>query len=143
MSDADSVAFTVAFTDFDDAYTPGASVAAMFAAPAAAGVTQVAAFPPWSVATEHVVAPPHAESCVPLVADHPIVAPLTAVTPSAASTRTLTGFAACTPTGVVGFDPLIKTILSLSAAPYNSAPVIVVAAPLTGSLNEIFCHPSE
>ena len=45
MSEADSVALSVALTNGDEPYTPGARVAVMVAAPTAAGVSQVAASP--------------------------------------------------------------------------------------------------
>ena len=74
---------------------------------------------------------------------HPTVAPPTAVTPSLSSTRTLTGFAACTPTGVGGFAPFSNTMLSVAAAPYVSALVIVVDPPPRGSVTRMLCSPSE
>ena len=67
-----------------------------------------------------------AESCRLLVALQPTVAPETGVTPSAWSTRTITGLAACVATGVHGLSPLSKTMLSLAAAPMVSASVMVV-----------------
>src|SRR3954469_10114416 len=117
ISEDDCVALKVPLTDLDGEYTPGASVAVIIATPAAAGVSHVATFPFWSVMTEHAAAPPQAESCTPFVPLQPTVAPETGVTPSSATTRTLMGFAACTPTGVEGFAPLSNTILSLPAAP--------------------------
>ena len=66
---------------------------------------------------EHEEAPLQAESCRALVAVQPMVAPLTGVTPSAASTRTLTGFGACVPTGVDGLSPYSRTMVSVAAAP--------------------------
>src|ERR1700739_1515865 len=92
--------------------------------------------------TEHAEVPLHAESCTPFVPLQPTVAPPTGVTPSLANTRTQTGFAACTPTGVGGFAPISNTMLSVAAAPYVSAPVIVVDPPLTGSLTLMLCTPS-
>ena len=93
--------------------------------------------------TEHDEAPLHAESCTLLVPLQPIVAPLTGVTPSLVTTRMLTGLAACTPTGVDGFAPFNRIMLSLAAAPYVSAPVMIVYPPLTGSVTAMFCGPSE
>ena len=45
MSEDDCDALSVSLADFDDEYTPGASVAVMYAAPGADAVSQVAAFP--------------------------------------------------------------------------------------------------
>ena len=83
-----------------------------------------------------------AESCRLLLALQPMVAPLMGVTPSAARTRTLTGFAACTPTGVDGLSPPSRTMLSLAAAPKVRALVISEDAPLKGSVTVMFCGPS-
>src|SRR5580765_2612677 len=116
MSDTDWVALRLVTTDFEELYAPGAKVAVMVATPAVAGVSQVAAFPFRSLVTEPKEAPLHAENCNPLLALHLIVAPLTGVTPSAARTRTLAGFAACVPTGVDGFNPCWRMMLSLSGA---------------------------
>jgi hypothetical protein len=40
-----SIAFSVAITDFDGLYTPGARVAVMFATPTAIGISPVEAYP--------------------------------------------------------------------------------------------------
>jgi hypothetical protein len=86
--------------------------------PTAEGVSQVAARPLWSVVTVQEDAPLQTEKSGALLAVHPMVAPLTGVTPSAASTCTLTGFGACVPTGVEEFSPFpTSTIMSLAAAP--------------------------
>ena len=114
----------------------------MAAVPVAAGVTQVEAIPLSSLIAEQVEAPPQIESVAPLVVVHPTVAPSTGVTPSEASTRTVTGLVAWVPTGVGGFDPSSKTIRSVEAAPKVSTLVMMENAPLTGSLIVMVCAPS-
>jgi hypothetical protein len=109
----------------------------MVATPNAVGVSKVAASPLWSLVTEH-DDPPQVESCTPLLALHPMVAPLTGVTPSDVTTRTIIGLAACVPTGVEGLSPLSRTIVSLAAAPYVSTFVMVEDPPLAGSLSVMF-----
>src|SRR5512143_609644 len=81
-------------------YEAGASAAVMVLVPVAVGVTPVDAIPASSVSTEQLEAPAQVESVAPFVVDHAIVAPATAVTPSAATARTRIGFAASAPTGV-------------------------------------------
>src|SRR5882762_9063958 len=114
----------------------------MVATPVAPGVTQVTAAPPSSLVVLHDKAPPQAERVALLVVLHPMVAPLTGVTPSDATTRTRTGLVACTPTGVRGFNPEISNRLSVAAEPYVTALVMVEKAPLTGSLIVMLCGPS-
>src|SRR5882762_3331083 len=114
----------------------------MVATPVAPGVTQVEAEPPSSVTVLHDDAPPQAARVALLLVLQPMVAPLTGVTPSAATTCTLTGLVACTPTGVRGFNPEISNRLSVAAAPYVTALVMVEKAPLTGSLIVTLCGPS-
>src|SRR5271167_1745668 len=114
----------------------------MVEAPGRAGISQVSASPLWSVRIEQPETPPQAESCTLLVALQAMVAPLTGVTPSAASTRTLTGLVACVPTGVLGLRPISRTRESLAAAPYVRTPVIVLDAPLAGLLMVMLCSPS-
>src|SRR5438270_134839 len=84
---------------------------------AAHPVTCVNAMPDSSLSAEQLVAPPHAERLAPLVVDHATVAPFTGVVPSAATTRTRTGLAACPPTGVDGSDPCNSSNKSVEAAP--------------------------
>jgi hypothetical protein len=66
----------------------------MVAIPATLGVTDVDAFPPSSVIAEQLEIPPHDDNAALFVPVHPTVAPHTGVTPSAATTRTLTGLVA-------------------------------------------------
>ena len=108
----------------------------------AAGVSDVETIPLSSLTDEQVEAPPQIESAAPFVLVHPTVAPLTGVTPSEVTTRTLTGFVACVPTGVGGFPPCNKMILSVAVAPKVSALVMTEEAPLTGSLIVMVCGPS-
>src|ERR1700728_1076195 len=136
------VASSVAATDCAGLYTPGASVAVMDATPEAPGVTHVEAMPLSSLVTEQLETPPQIESVAPFVVVHPTVAPATGVTPSEATTRTLTGFVACAPTGVGGLAPCNTRSLSVEAAPKVSALVITEDAPLTGSVTVMVCGPS-
>src|ERR1700688_4412786 len=114
----------------------------MVAFPVAPGVTQVDATPLSSLIAEQLEAPLQIESAAPFVVDHPTVAPFTGVMPSAATTRTLIGLAACVPTGVGGFAPCNRTILSLAAAPKVRAFVMIENAPLTGSFTVMVCGPA-
>src|ERR1700678_4340107 len=114
----------------------------MDATPVAPGVTHVEAIPLSSLVTEQVEVPPQTESVALFVVVHPTVAPATGVIPSEATTCTLTGFVACTPTGVGGFAPCNTRILSVAAAPKVSAFVITEDAPLTGSVTVMVCGPS-
>src|SRR4029077_3182883 len=107
MSVACSIAFSATLTDFTGVYTPGASFPVIVTTPLAVGVAHVDAFPPSSVVTEHMAAPPQAESCTVPGALHPTVAPHTGVTPSEATTRTLIGITDGTPTVTGGPDPEI------------------------------------
>src|SRR5579862_9347220 len=115
----------------------------MVEVPTAAGVSHATAVPLWSDMTVHEDAPPQAESCRLLPALHPIVAPPTGVTPSDASTRTIIALGAVVPTGAGGLSPRpISTMLSLAAAPSVNAFVMVLDAPLVGSVMVMFCEPS-
>ncbi len=57
---------------------------------------------------QQLVAPEQADRVAPLVVLHPMVAPLTGVTPSEASAWTVTGSTAWVPTGVGGFTFPLK-----------------------------------
>src|SRR5579862_5306866 len=113
----------------------------MVAFPVALGVTQVDANPVSSLVTEQLGAP-HAERVAPLVVDQTTVAPLTGVTPSEASTCTITGLTVCVPTGVGGFAACTKLSRSVAAAPKVSASVMTEDAPLAGSVTVTVCSPS-
>src|ERR1700733_4432646 len=118
MSDAVSVALSVALTDGDELYAPGARVAVTVPTPTLEGVSQVIASPLWSRVTEQAESPPQPESCTVLVELQAMVAPLTGVIPSADSTRTVIGRVACVPTGVAGLSALpSRMMLSVAAAP--------------------------
>ena len=115
----------------------------MVEAPTAPGVSHASALPLWSVVTEHEEVPLHAESCKALVALHATVAPLTGVTPSDASTRTVIGFGACAPTGTDGLMDVSRVKVSVAAAPNVSAFVITLDAPFAGFVMVMFCVLSE
>src|SRR5271157_2202100 len=114
----------------------------MLAVPAADGVSHARELPLWSLSTEQDDVLLQAESCTPLLAFQPIVAPATGVTPSAATTRTLTGYGACAPTGVDGFRALIRRMLSVAAAPKVRTLLMVVEPPVAASVMAMLCGPS-
>src|SRR3984885_15775077 len=114
----------------------------MVATPAASGTTKVEALPTSSLVTEHANEPPQAESAALLVLLQAMVAPATGVTPSEATTCTVTGLTGCVPTGVGGFNPRINRMLSVAAAPRVSTPVITEDEPVTGSVTVMFWVPS-
>src|SRR5712671_5440211 len=116
-SSADAVPTRVACFDCGGVYEAGARVAVMLLVPVAMGVTLVEATPASSLNAEQFEAPPQTERIAPLVVDHPTVAPLTGVTPSADTTRTRIGLAASAPTAVDGSAPCRRTSRSVAAAP--------------------------
>src|ERR1035441_9217692 len=141
-SSAVEVPTTVACCDCGGEYTAGASAIVIVLVPVAVGVTPLEDSPASSVSTEQEEAPLHAENCRPLVALQAIVAPLTGVTPSAATARTRMGLAAAEPTGVAGSAPCNRNSRSVARAPQVSAPVIWENAPLAGSVTRIVAVPS-
>jgi hypothetical protein len=93
-SSAVDVPTTVACCDCGGEYDAGAKAIVIVLGPVAVGVTQLEDSPASSLNPEQDEAPLHAENCRPLVVVHAIVAPLTGVTPSAATTRTRMALAA-------------------------------------------------
>src|SRR5208337_4311063 len=116
-SSAVDVATTVACCVCGGEYTAGASLIVIVACPVAVGVTRLEDSPASSLSTEQAEAPPHTENCKPLVSLHAIVAPLTGVTPSAATARTRMALAAAAPTGVAGSVPWSRSNRSVAEAP--------------------------
>src|SRR5882672_4980682 len=116
-SRADAVPNMVACFDCGGEYEAGARVAVMVLVPMAVGVTWVDANPASSLKAEQFGAPPQTERLAPLVVVQATVAPLTAVDPSEATTRTRIGLAASAPTGVDGSDPSSRRRRSVAAAP--------------------------
>src|ERR1039458_1772402 len=116
-SSAEEVPTTVACRDCGGEYDAGARAIVIVLCPVAVGVTQLEDCPASSLSTEQEEAPLHAENCKPLVALHAIVAPLTGVTPSAATARTRMALAAADPTGVAGSAPCSSSKRSVARAP--------------------------
>jgi hypothetical protein len=87
---------TVACCDCGGEYDAGARAIVIVLGPVTVGVTRLEDSPASSLSTEQEEPPPHVENCKPLVAVevHAIVAPLTGVTPSAATARTRMALAA-------------------------------------------------
>src|ERR1700737_2470181 len=108
-SSADEVPTTVACCDCGGEYEAGAKAIVIVLCPVAVGVTQLEDSPASSLSTEHEEPPLHAENRKPLVALQAIVAPLTGVIPSAATTRTRIALAAAEPTGVNGSAPCSRS----------------------------------
>src|SRR5271157_2912032 len=116
-SSVDEVPTTVACCVCGGEYDAGARAIVIVLCPLAVGVTQLEDSPTSSLSTEQEEAALHAENCKPLVALHAIVAPLTGVTPSAATARTRIGLAAADPTGVAGSAPCSRSNRSVARAP--------------------------
>jgi len=86
---------TVACCDCGGEYDAGARATVIVLDPVTVGVTKLEDSPASSLRTEQEEAPLlHAENCKTLVVVHAIVAPLTGVTPSAATARTRMALAA-------------------------------------------------
>src|SRR5208337_4094227 len=116
-SSADEVPTTVACCDCGGEYDAGARAIVIVVCPVTVGVTQLEDSPASSLSTEQEEAPPHVENCKPFVALQAIVAPLTGVTPSAATARTRMGLAAADPTAVAGSAPCSRSNRSVARAP--------------------------
>src|SRR5208282_5825871 len=116
-SSADDVPTNVACCVCGGEYEAGARAIVIVLCPVAVGVTKVDDSPASSLSTEQEKAPAHTENCEPLVALHAIVAPLTGVIPSAATTRTRMAFAAADPTGVDGSPACRRSNRSVDRAP--------------------------
>src|SRR5271157_974999 len=116
-SRVDEVPTTVACCVCGGEYDAGARAIVIVLCPLAVGVTQLEDSPTLSLSTEHDDAALHAENCKPLVALQAIVAPLTGVTPSAATARTRMALAAWDPTGVAGSAPCRRSRRSVARAP--------------------------